>query len=243
MYSEVSLIINILGSLTSNWQLKYFNQNRTLIASNLVSGQKIDNLNVYSNYMVYFTDEEGYKNPGPVIIELNPQNLINVFTYSYGKITLENDSRYAYKSILKTKKIEKPVVSLNEVNLDLTIKTKEYYKKLKQTAFLSKHHFETNTQYYNIASTSKIHLFLKNFSTISEKLKYMKDINYYTVPENEVNRMDLISWYFYKTPELMWVIMSINNIVDPFNIPAGTVLKILPRDFIEIEMLRKEEVV
>jgi hypothetical protein len=41
----------------------------------------------------------------------------------------------------------------------------------------------------------------------------------------------------------MWVIMSINNITDPFNVPAGTVLKILPRDFIEIELLRKEEVV
>ena len=85
--------------------------------------------------------------------------------------------------------------------------------------------------------------FLKNFRDINEKIKYMRNINYYTVPENEVNRLDLISWYFYRTPELMWVIMSINNITDPFNVPAGTVLKILPRDFIEIELLRKEEVV
>jgi len=243
MYTTVSLIINIIGPITAKWSIKYFNQNKFLIADNLASGQKIDNLSVYSCYMIYFTDEEKYKNPGPLVIELDSEKLINNFEFEYKEITLENDSKYKYSSTLKTKKIEKPVITLNQVNLDLTVKTKEYYKKLKQSAFLSKHHLESNSQYYNITSSGKIHLFLKNFSDINEKTKYMRNINYYTVPENEVNRLDLISWYFYKTPELMWVIMSVNNITDPFNVPAGTVLKILPRDFIEIELLRKEEVV
>lgn len=243
MYTTVSLIINIDGPSDAKWSIKYFNQNRILIADNLVSGQQVDDLSVHSCYMLYFTDEENYKNPGPLIIELDSEVLVNTLTYVYKKITLENDSKYKYSSTLKTKKIEKPVVTLNQVNLDLTVKTKEYYKKLKQTAFLSRHHFESNSQYYNITSSGKVHLFLKNFRDINEKIKYMRNINYYTVPENEVNRLDLISWYFYRTPELMWVIMSINNITDPFNVPAGTVLKILPRDFIEIELLRKEEVV
>jgi hypothetical protein len=41
----------------------------------------------------------------------------------------------------------------------------------------------------------------------------------------------------------MWVIMAVNNIQDPFNVPEGTVLKIIPKDFIELVLLRKEEVI
>ena len=41
----------------------------------------------------------------------------------------------------------------------------------------------------------------------------------------------------------MWVILAANGILDPFDVKEGTVLKILPINFVELELLRKEEVI
>lgn len=42
----------------------------------------------------------------------------------------------------------------------------------------------------------------------------------------EEGRLDLIAYQYYKNPTLWWVIAYFNNIIDPFEVPAGTVLKI-----------------
>ena len=43
--------------------------------------------------------------------------------------------------------------------------------------------------------------------------------------ENE-NRLDIISYQYYETPRFWWVIALANNIIDPFDIPIGTTLRI-----------------
>jgi nucleoid-associated protein YgaU len=49
---------------------------------------------------------------------------------------------------------------------------------------------------------------------------------YYTVQSGDLNRMDLVSYKFYQTPFLWWAILLANNIVNPFNVKVGDVLRI-----------------
>ena len=80
-----------------------------------------------------------------------------------------------------------------------------------------------------------MNLFSKNFVALPE---YIEDETSHIVKFNEVNRIDLISWYYYKTPELFWVILAVNNILNPFELEEGMVLRILPISYIEYNLLR-----
>lgn len=51
---------------------------------------------------------------------------------------------------------------------------------------------------------------------------------YYTVAIEDKNRLDMISNYYYNTPRFWWVIALANYILDPFDVPVGTVLRIPP---------------
>ena len=55
-----------------------------------------------------------------------------------------------------------------------------------------------------------------------------KNDSYYRVTEGEVDRLDLVSHKYYKTPLLWWVIALASNIDDPFNVPVGTLLRVPP---------------
>lgn len=46
----------------------------------------------------------------------------------------------------------------------------------------------------------------------------------YTVPSSEENRLDLIALKFYGISHLYWIICYMNNIKDPLDVPAGTIL-------------------
>lgn len=49
---------------------------------------------------------------------------------------------------------------------------------------------------------------------------------YITVSIAEQDRLDIISNKYYNTPRFWWVIALANNIIDPFDIPQNTVLRI-----------------
>lgn len=49
---------------------------------------------------------------------------------------------------------------------------------------------------------------------------------FYSVEMGYENRLDLISYKFYNTPFLYWVIATVNNINNPFEVPAGIILRI-----------------
>lgn len=49
---------------------------------------------------------------------------------------------------------------------------------------------------------------------------------YFTVSIAEQGRLDIIASKYYNTPRFWWVIALANNIIDPFDIPVDTVLRI-----------------
>ena len=246
-----NLIVIIDGPEEARWSIYiYTGTHKTyLLYSSLVSSFEILDLDTKYLYLIKFTNVDNYYEVNDLVIDLNSiqeeKYILNIKYIS--SIKIEDENLYSFSTPIKTKSINKPVITLNNVDLDLSIKTKNFYHLLENSAFTSKHHFESNSQLYNIPSIGKISLFLKNFERYilnpSLLKPYMSEIIYYTVPENEKNRLDLISWYHYKTPELFWVIMAINNIIDPFDVKEGTVLKILPKNFIEYNLLRKEPVI
>ena len=46
------------------------------------------------------------------------------------------------------------------------------------------------------------------------------------VKAGEENRLDLISYNYYGSPLLWWVIAEASDITNPFNVPIGTLLRI-----------------
>ena len=46
------------------------------------------------------------------------------------------------------------------------------------------------------------------------------------VKAGEEDRLDLISYMYYNTPLLWWVIAEASNISNPLNVPVGTILRI-----------------
>ena len=50
---------------------------------------------------------------------------------------------------------------------------------------------------------------------------------FHTVRQGEVLRLDLLSYRFYNTPELWWVLALVNDILSPFDdITIGSILRV-----------------
>ena len=64
---------------------------------------------------------------------------------------------------------------------------------------------------------------LETVNTIASKASY----RYYTVPTQEENRLDLIAYKFYGSPNYSWIISYLNNIEDGFTVYEGQKLKII----------------
>jgi len=54
------------------------------------------------------------------------------------------------------------------------------------------------------------------------------DDTYITVTNETENRLDIIAYQSYGSPRYWWVIALANYIIDPFDIPVGTTLRIPP---------------
>lgn len=61
-----------------------------------------------------------------------------------------------------------------------------------------------------------------------QEIPETSDDLYCTVDNTSVNRLDIISNQYYDTPLYWWVLAIANNIIDPFDIKLGTVLRIPP---------------
>lgn len=51
---------------------------------------------------------------------------------------------------------------------------------------------------------------------------------FFQVDKGHENRLDLISYEYYNTPLFWWALAVINHIDNPFDVPAGIVLRIPP---------------
>lgn len=65
---------------------------------------------------------------------------------------------------------------------------------------------------------------LKLVNGITREKSYLG--TYHTVTLREENRLDIIANDEYGDQKLYWVIAMANNIIDPFNVKQGTILKI-----------------
>ena len=93
---------------------------------------------------------------------------------------------------------------------------------------------------YNIRTTPqnrtsryrKLNRLLDNDSNLyvetSEAVKVPKSStdSFHIVTKKDENRLDLISWQYYGNTLLWWVIAEASDIIDPFDVPRDTVLRI-----------------
>lgn len=68
--------------------------------------------------------------------------------------------------------------------------------------------------------------FLETFNN-TEIINSEED-QYYTVEVRTENRLDIIAAEHYGFPNYWWIVAHANGIIDPFNVPYGTVLRIPP---------------
>ena len=54
------------------------------------------------------------------------------------------------------------------------------------------------------------------------------DDDYYTVTNETEGRLDIIAYKYYGSPRYWWIISLANYIIDPFDVPVGTTLRIPP---------------
>lgn len=93
-------------------------------------------------------------------------------------------------------------------------------------------------RYYNIDKDNEPLSRYKHLSRIEEDgFNYIETVNPLKIPKNSTdsyfkvtkkyeNRLDLISYKFYNTVLLWWVIAKASNILDPLNVKEGTLLRI-----------------
>jgi nucleoid-associated protein YgaU len=63
--------------------------------------------------------------------------------------------------------------------------------------------------------------------------------SYHTIRHGQENRLDLVSFRYYRTPELWWIIMVANDILSPFDdIESGQVLRIPSLDTVTVYLSR-----
>jgi len=102
-------------------------------------------------------------------------------------------------------------------NLNLSDKNKKVvYKEELDTPLESYYHMGANCSLYNIDGIK----YLMNIDDLSylRADEYLQTIH--KVKADEVNRLDKISYKYYNTPELFWLIASVNYI-DPFELYEG----------------------
>jgi nucleoid-associated protein YgaU len=61
--------------------------------------------------------------------------------------------------------------------------------------------------------------------------------SYYTTTSGDEGKLDLISYKFYKTPYLWWVIAVANKVLNPLRVPVGTRLRIPALDTVQKELM------
>ncbi len=63
--------------------------------------------------------------------------------------------------------------------------------------------------------------------------------SYFEITIIDVFRLDLISYHYYSTPEYWWIIALANNILDPFNLVPGTILRIPSESTVTSEWIQR----
>ncbi|WP_304393179.1 hypothetical protein [uncultured Clostridium sp.] len=105
----------------------------------------------------------------------------------------------------------------------------QFREKFYDIEYLSPRVYKDISRYKNVRriqdeSTGKIYHETMNQYLVDES----KDDIIFEVNVETENRLDMISQIYYTTPKYWWVIAQANYIIDPFDVPYGTRLRIPP---------------
>lgn len=106
----------------------------------------------------------------------------------------------------------------------------ESYREIfNQVEYLDPRLYKNASRYKNLRriqddTTKKIY----HENWIQKIIETSENDSYYTVTKAEEGRLDIISNMYYNTPKYWWVVALANYIIDPFDIPVGTYLRIPP---------------
>lgn len=97
-----------------------------------------------------------------------------------------------------------------------------------EVEYIGKVQYKNASRYKNLrtiqSDTGKIY----HETWFQKFIDYSSEDQYHTVTLDEVGRLDIISNNYYDTPRYWWVIALANYILDPFDVPLGTSLRIPP---------------
>ena len=106
---------------------------------------------------------------------------------------------------------------VKDYDLDLVDSNNKVYNPEElNTPLESYYHMSANTQLYNIDGV-KMALFLDDMSYLNKEGQLQKK---HVVTRQEIDRLDMISYKYYQTPELWWLIAEV-NFIDPFELYEG----------------------
>lgn len=88
--------------------------------------------------------------------------------------------------------------------------------------------YKNASRYKNLRTIQDNNGNIYHESWVQKTIDKSADDEYFTVTEIEENRLDIVATKFYNTPRYWWVIALANYIIDPFDIPIGTRLRIPP---------------
>lgn len=88
--------------------------------------------------------------------------------------------------------------------------------------------YKNNSRYKNIRTIQDDDGNIYHESWVQQTVDKSSSDEYYIVTEQSENRLDIIANIYYNTPRYWWVIALANYIIDPFDIPIGTQLRIPP---------------
>lgn len=95
--------------------------------------------------------------------------------------------------------------------------------------YLPKVYYKNTSRYKNLRTirdneTNKIY----HESWFQKFVDFSNDDEYFTVTMETENRLDMIAEYYYNSARYWWIIACANYIMDPFDVPIGTKLRIPP---------------
>lgn len=93
-------------------------------------------------------------------------------------------------------------------------------------------YLENNNEYSSQPSRYKVlrvienqgYTYLETYNQV--KIPSSRNDLYHIVEHNEVNRLDIISEKYYNTPDYWWAIALANNMIDPFVVNEGVMLRV-----------------
>lgn len=89
------------------------------------------------------------------------------------------------------------------------------------------------SQYRRIKDNDENKIFLESIN--QDKIEEKDSDKYITVDSTNNNRLDIISYNNYGFSTYWWVLAIANNIIDPFDIPLGTIIRIPPLSSLYLE--------